>query len=38
MLIEISEDIKDDYFVLRDLGKYTDEIGLDLNVGYGEAA
>lgn len=37
MLNGISEDLKDDYFVLRDLEKYTDEMGLDLSVGYGEA-
>lgn len=37
MLREISEDLKDDYFVLKDLEKYTDEMGLDLNVEYGEA-
>lgn len=37
MIREISEDLKDDYFVLKDLKKYTDEMGLDLNIGYGEA-
>lgn len=36
MLNGISEDLKDDYFVLRDLERYTDEMGLDLSVGYGE--
>ena len=37
MLNGISEDLKDDYFVLRDMEKYMDEMGLDLSVGYGEA-
>lgn len=37
MLGEISEDLKDDYFVLRDMEKYTDEMGLNLNIEYGEA-
>ena len=37
MLGEISEDLKDDYFVLRDTEKYTDEMGLNLNIEYGEA-
>ena len=37
MLRPISEDLKDDYFVLTDPDKYTDEMGLDLSVGYGEA-
>ncbi len=37
MLGKISEDLKDDYFVLKDLEKYSDEMGLDLNIGYGEA-
>lgn len=37
MLQVISEDLKDDYFVLKDLGKYTDEMGLELDVEYGEA-
>lgn len=37
MLREISEDLKDDYFILREAEKYTDEMGLDLNIEYGEA-
>lgn len=37
MLGEISEDLKDDYFALRDTGQYTDEMGVDLSIGYGEA-
>ena len=37
MLGEISEDLKDDYFVLKDLGKYADEMGLALDAEYGEA-
>lgn len=37
MLGEISEDLKDDYFVLRDMEKYTEEMGLNLNIEYGEA-
>lgn len=37
MLREISEDLKDDYFVLTDLEKYTDEMGLALDVEYGKA-
>lgn len=37
MLREISGDLKDDYFVLTDLDKYTDEKGLALDVEYGEA-
>ena len=37
MLGEISEDLKNDYFVLKDLGKYADEMGLALDVEYGEA-
>ncbi len=30
-------DLKEDYFVLRDSEKYTDEMGLTLDVGFGEA-
>lgn len=37
MLREISEDLKDDYFMLREPERYTDEMGLDLNIEYGEA-
>lgn len=37
MLREISEDLKSDCFVLRNLEKYTDEMGLELNLAYGEA-
>lgn len=37
MLGEISEDLKGDYFVLRELEKYTEEMGLKLNITYGEA-
>ena len=37
MLGEISEDLKEDCFVLKNLGKYTDEVGLTLDVEYGEA-
>lgn len=33
----ISEDLKDDYFVLKDMDKYTDEMGLELGVEYGAA-
>lgn len=36
MLSPISEEMKEDYFVLRASEKYTEEMGLDLNVGYGE--
>ena len=37
ILRELSEDLKEDYFVLRDLQKYTDKMGLNLNITYGEA-
>lgn len=37
MLGEISEDLKGDYFVLREVEKYTEEMGLKLNITYGEA-
>ena len=37
MLGEISEDMKEDYFVLRDSAKYSDETGLALDTEYGEA-
>lgn len=37
MLREISEDLKDDYFMLREPERYTDEMGMDLNIEYGEA-
>lgn len=37
MLGEISEDLKEDYFVLKNPDQYTDETGLVLDVGYGEA-
>lgn len=37
ILGEISEDMKDDYFVLRNGEKYTDEMGLALDVEYGQA-
>lgn len=37
ILGEISEDLKDDYFVLRDLEKYTEEMGLRMDIAYGEA-
>lgn len=33
----MSEDRKEEYFMLVDLNKYTDEMGLDLDVRYGEA-
>lgn len=33
----ISEDLKDDYFVLKDMDKYTEEMGLELGVEYGAA-
>ncbi len=36
MLGELSEDMKDDWFVLRNEEKYTDEMGLDLSVEYGQ--
>lgn len=37
MLEGITEDMGEDYFVLRDAGKYSDEMGLALDVDYGEA-
>ena len=37
MLGNLSEELKEDYFVLRDLEKYTEEMGLNLNLKYGEA-
>ena len=33
----MAADLKEDYFVLRDSEKYTDEMGLTLDVGFGEA-
>ncbi|KAI4439039.1 CRISPR-associated helicase/endonuclease Cas3 [Schaedlerella arabinosiphila] len=33
----ISEDMKEDYFVLKDPAKYSDEMGLALDTEYGEA-
>lgn len=37
ILKEMSADLKDDYFVLVDIEKYADRMGLDLNIEYGEA-
>lgn len=37
MLGEISEDMKENYFVLRNNEKYTGDMGLDLDVEYGQA-
>lgn len=37
ILGEISEDLKEDFFVLKDSEKYTDEIGLSLDIEYGQA-
>lgn len=37
MLREIAENLGDDYFVLKNQEKYTDETGLSLDVEYGEA-
>lgn len=37
ILGEISEDMKEDYFVLKDPAKYSDEMGLALDTEYGEA-
>ena len=37
MLREISEDMKENYFVLREPEKYTEEMGLPLDIEYGQA-
>ena len=37
MLSEITGDSKTDYYVLNSLEKYTDEMGLTLDIEYGEA-
>ena len=37
MIMEVSEDMKEDFFVLRDKEQYTEEMGLLLNVEYGRA-
>ena len=37
ILEEISEDMKQDYFVLRDNEAYTEDMGLTLGVEYGQA-
>lgn len=37
MLREISEDMKENYFVLREPEKYTEEMGLPLDIEYGRA-
>ncbi len=37
MLRGISEELKEDYFVLNDTERYSEEMGLELDVDYGEA-
>lgn len=37
MVKGISSDLKDDYFVLADMEKYSEDMGLELDVGDGEA-
>lgn len=37
LLSSISEELKEEYFVLNDLGEYTEEVGLALNAEYGQA-
>ena len=37
MLSSISEELKEEYFVLNDLEKYTEEMGLALDAEYGQA-
>lgn len=37
MLQEISEDMKEDFFLLRTDGQYTEEMGLGMDVEYGQA-
>lgn len=37
MLSEMEGDSKSGYFVLNTLDKYTDEMGIRMDIGYGEA-